>query len=419
MTTMEGKKAVTAMQLPLGLRLLNQFSGVGSVALKLDADQLMAEARRQTGLNDFGGEAFIEPLRRLIRALEEEGNLSLVGRISIREELLRLLTQRLRIAEDLARHPEIREVPIQRPVFILGFMRTGTTLLFNLLARMPGARAPKLWEMLYPSPPPDPATEATDPRIERTRRFTEQAHKAVPAMKTIHPLVATAPEECLFLLGMSFTDFAAEARAHLPGYMNWLMASDMAPAYRYYREVLQLLTWKARGEHLVLQDGAHLFALDALLALFPEARIIQTHRDPRDVAAAHCGLSAATQALTSRSRDREALGRRWLDTWGQGMDHALAVRAAARPEQFLDVHFDALMADPVAQVRRIHHWAGLGGEEAAPGVVQAWLTGNRRPEHGAHAERLEDYGLSPERVAERFSAYTARFDVRPSPRFAR
>lgn len=410
---MEAKNAVTAMQLPLAMRLLNQLgSGVGQWVIKLDADQLMAEARRQTGLHDFGGEAFIEPLRRLVRALEEEGDLSLVGRISIRGGLLRLLVQRLRIAEDLARHPEIREVPIQRPVFILGFMRTGTTLLFNLLARMPGARAPKLWEMLWPSPPPDPATEATDPRIERTRRFTEQAHKAVPAMKTIHPLVATAPEECLFLLGLSFTDFAAEARAHLPGYMNWLMDTDMVPAYRYYREVLQLLTWKSKAGHLVLKSPIHLYNLDALLTVFPDARIIQTHRDPRQVVASGCSLYETTRITSMRGHDPVALGEQWLDTWGQAMDRAMAARAKASPQQFLDVHFDELMADPTGQVQRIHRWAGLGGEEAAAGVVQSWLAENPRHKHGVHQYTLEHYGLDAQRVAERFRAYTGHFGVR-------
>ncbi|WP_160174346.1 sulfotransferase family protein [Archangium violaceum] len=409
---MEGKNATTAMQLPLGIRLLNQLgSGVGGLLFELNADQLMAEARKQTGLNDFGDERFIEPLRRLIQALEQEGNLSLAGRISIRGGLLRLLVQRLRIAEDLARHPEIREVPIERPVFILGFMRTGTTLLYNLLARMPGARAPKLWEMLWPSPPPDPATEASDPRIERARRFTEQAQKAVPAMRTIHPLVATAPEECLFLLGLSFIDFAAEARAHLPSYMNWLMSTDVVPAYRYYREVLQLITWKSGAHHLVLKSPIHLYSLDALLSVFPDARIIQTHRDPRQVVASGCSLYEATRIVSARGHDPVALGRQWLDTWGQAMDRAMAVRAKASPEQFLDVHYDELMADPAGQVQRIHRWAGLGGEEAAAGVVQSWLAENPRHKHGVHQYTLEHYGLDAQRVAERFRAYTERFNV--------
>jgi len=410
---MEAKNAVTAMQLPLAMRLLNQLgSGVGRVAFELNADQLMAEARRQTGLHDFGGEAFIEPLRRLTRALEEEGDLSLVGRLSIRRGLLRLLVQRLHIAQDLARHPEIREVPLQRPLFILGFMRTGTTLLFNLLARMPGARAPKMWELLWPSPPPDPATEASDPRLERARLFAEQAHKALPAMKAIHPFEPTAPEECLFLLGLSFTDFAAESRAHLPGYMNWLMSTDMVPAYRYYREVLQLLTWKARAQHLVLKSPIHLYNLDALLTVFPDARIIQTHRDPREVVASGCSMYEASRILSIRGHDPVALGQQWLDTWGQAMDRSMAVRAKAAPEQFLDVHYEELMADPTGQVQRIHRWAGLGGEEAAAGVVQSWLAENPRHKHGVHQYTLEHYGLDAQQVAERFRAYTGHFNVR-------
>jgi hypothetical protein len=231
-------------------------------------------------------------------------------------------------------------------------------------------------------------------------------------MKAIHPLVATAPEECLFLLGMSFTDFAAEARAHLPGYMNWLMDTDMVPAYRYYREVLQLLTWKARAQHLVLKSPIHLYNLDALLTVFPDARIIQTHRDPRAVVASGCSLYETTRIASMRGHDPVALGQQWLDTWGQAMDRAMAVRARASPEQFLDVHYDELMTDPAGQVQRIHRWAGLGGEEAAFGVVQAWLAENPRHKHGVHQYTLEHYGLDAQRVAERFRDYTERFGVR-------
>ncbi|QRK12662.1 sulfotransferase [Archangium violaceum] len=411
---MDGKNTVTAIQLPLFIRLLNQLgSGVGRRVLALNADRFMAEARKQTGLHDFGDESFIEPLRRLTRAYEEEADLSLVGRIAIHRDVMRHLVQRLHIAEDFRRHPEIREVPIQRPLFILGFMRTGTTLLYNLLARMPGAWAPKLWELLWPSPPPDPATEGSDPRIERTRRFTEQAQKAMPALKTIHPLVATAPEECIFALAQSFTDFTAESRAHVPGYMNWLMSADvMVPAYRHYREVLQLLTWKARARHLVLKSPLHLYSLDALLTVFPDARIIQTHRDPRAVVASGCSLYETARVAAARDHEPVELGRQWLDTWGQAMDRAMAVRARASPEQFLDVHYEELMADPAGQVQRIHRWAGLGGEEAASGVVQSWLAENPRNKHGVHQYSLEYYGLDAQRVAERFRAYTERFGVR-------
>ncbi|WP_395816419.1 sulfotransferase family protein [Archangium minus] len=411
---MNGRNTVTAIQLPLAIRLLNQLGGgVGRRVFKLNADELMAEARQQTGLHDFGDESFIEPLRRLTRAYVEEADLSFVGRLAIQREMLRHLIQRLHIAEDLRRHPEIREVPIQRPLFILGFMRTGTTLLYNLLARMPGARAPKLWELLWPSPPPDPATEGSDPRIERTRRYTEQAQKAMPALKTIHPLVATAPEECVFVLAQSFSDFSAEGRAHVPGYMNWLMGKDrMVPAYRHYRDVLQLLTWKARAQHLVLKSPMHLYCLDALLTVFPDARIIQTHRDPRAVVASGCSLYEAARVVAIRDPDPVALGQQWLDTWGEAMDRAMAVRAKAPSEQFLDVHYEELMADPTGQVQRIHRWAGLGSEEAASGVVQSWLAENPRHKHGVHQYSLEYYGLDGQRVAERFRAYTEHFGVR-------
>lgn len=414
------KSAAEAMQPPLPLRLLNRWgSGVGRLAFRLDAERLMQEARRRTGLQDFGGEAFQEPLRRMIRSLEEEGDLSLLGRLSLRRGLLRLLVQRLRIAEDLRRHPEILEVPTQRPLFIVGFMRTGTTLLYNLLARMPGARAPRLWELLHPSPPPEPATEATDPRIELVRRFTAQADRAVPALRSIHALEATAPEECLFLLGLCFTDFAADGRANLPSYMGWLKSADMVPSYRYHRQVLQLLTWKVRGRHLVLKSPVHLFALDALLAVYPDALILQTHRDPREVAGSSCSLYEASRVLSVRHCEPRALGPHWLETWGEAMDKAMAVRAGANPAQFLDVHYEDLMADPVGQVQRIHRWAGLGGEEAAPAVVQAWLAENPKGRHGAHRYTLERYGLTAPQVAERFRAYDERFLVTPERARAR
>ncbi len=376
---------------------------------RFDADGLVATARRLTGLSDLGGDEFLEPMGRFLAALDAEGGLSLIGRSAMRRLTLRVLEQRLRIAAALREFPGIRDVPVEAPMFILGLPRTGTTLLHNLLAQDPAARVPLLWELLRPAPPPEPLTRDTDPRIAVARGELAMVHEFVPDLLRIHPQDPTAPDECFHLLAITFQNFIADISASCPSYLRWLLTSDMVPAYRYYRTTLQVLTWKVRGRYLVLKAPSHLFALDALLAVFPDARVVQTHRDPRQVAASCCSLFETARSLYTEGADLARLGETWLENWSTAMDRAMAARERAGAARFHDVAFEDLTADPMAVVRGIHARFGIETDQETDARMAAWLAMNPRDKHGVHTYSLSRYALDPDRVAERFSGYLARF----------
>jgi hypothetical protein len=204
----------------------------------LSASALMAAAQRRTGLSDWGDESFRMAFRRLLAAYERTATLHLLGRLAIRQECLRLLSNRLRIQEDLKRFPLIEQTPIRKPLVIVGLPRTGTTLLHNLLAQDPSARFPRLWELLQPSPSPHPGTPAMEPRIKRAEQMIRKAFALAPHFSAIHPLSATGPEECVFLFQNTFMSVVFDAYSEVPDYIAWLLQQDLTPAYRYYQQQL-------------------------------------------------------------------------------------------------------------------------------------------------------------------------------------
>ncbi|MGB1277385.1 MAG: cytochrome P450, partial [Nannocystaceae bacterium] len=306
------------------LRWINKMgatlAGRGIRVPNLSEESLIATARQKTGLEDLGDEAFRPRMRVFIQALEQEAQLTTVGRGIMRRQLLRFLVNRLRIEEDFKRHPEINDEVIVAPVFIVGFPRTGTTLLHNLLAQDPDNRVPLLWELMWPSPPPDPGTRASDPRIKLVRKRLRVADIVAPQLRAIHSLDPTGPEECYHLFQLTFANPLFDAEAHVPAYMSMLEKLDWRGPYRYHKKVLKLLQWKVKGARWVLKAPSHLHTLDALLAVYPDARIIHTHRDPCAVAASFCSTYEATRSLYSNTLDLEQLGREWVARWGTAIN---------------------------------------------------------------------------------------------------
>jgi len=401
-------------QLPWPIRQLNKLGrgldSVGLPILRLSESTLLTAARRDTGLLDFGPNDFREPLRRWIEAFNDRSDLSLFGRMLMRHELVRCLSNRLRIQQELDENPQILDLALERPIFIVGLPRTGTTLLHNLLALAPRGRAPLMWELLRPAPAPRPEHRHSDPRIQRTRREVGGALRLLPSMRAIHPLVPTGPDECFYLFNNMFMSPVADAQASVPGYMQWLMQTDMTPAYRYYRTQLLLLQRHIETEYWLLKTPTHLFALDALLAVFPDARIIQTHRDPRKVVASCCSLYETSRVLFTETVNPKRLGQRWLDTWGVAIDRTMDLRTQRAGEvTFYDLRYEDFIADPVSAVRSIHDAFELDFDDAFVARMRQHLDDSPKKKFGAHRYTLERYGLSPATVASRFARYIDRF----------
>jgi hypothetical protein len=374
----------------------------------MDVDTLMDEARRRTGLADFGDGSFREPLAVLVRSIEREARLHPVGMRITRGRLVAVLENRLRVQGVLTRHPEILREPVEAPLVIAGLQRTGTTLLHRLLAAHPGLRSLASWEALYPAP--DLGRGA---RIRKAKVAELGLRVLAPEFFAIHPVEAHAPEEDVLLLDMSFLSTVPEATLRVPGYARWLEAQDTTAAYRYMKRILQLLAWQRRPAtppgRWVLKTPHHLEHLDALFEVFPDARVVQTHRDPVVTLASFCSMVTHGRAIFSDAVDPREVGHDWSRKVRRMIDRALATRARMGDERFLDVQYGDLIGDPWGEVRRILEWAEVPASPTTEGAIRAALQANPQNKHGRHRYRLEDYGLDRSTVEGLFADYRARF----------
>lgn len=404
-------------RLPLPFRIIN-LAGETLRRLKLpiaslSEESLLAAARKQTGLSDFGDPRFLVGLSVLLDDFERHGDLSTFGQhVFVRMQLLRILANRLRIEDDLKRHPEILDVPIERPLFIVGLPRTGTTFLHNLLAQIPGVRAPLLWELLFPSPPPSLEGRETDSRVVSTRRQMQFQRYVMPEFTDAHPMSAQAPDECYHLLELTFASLSLSVlAASAPRYNAWLLTRDRVPDYQYFRRLLQILKWRFPGDALIMKSPVHLQALDALCAVFPDANIIQTHRDPRKVIGSVCSLAGMLQNVTCRQADLARVGQEHLSLWGASIDRALRARATLAPERFFDVHYLELVRDPIGMVRRIYGHFGYPLPLLAESQMQRWLSEHPQNKHGVHKYMAQHFALSPEAIDRTFAGYSQHFGI--------
>jgi Sulfotransferase family len=380
------------------------------VSSALDADELLAEARARTGLADFGDAGFREGLDVLLADVAR-AELHDLGRMVWRGRLLSHLVQRLRVENWISRHPEISKRPVPAPVFMVGLPRTGTTALSHLIAQDPDARSLRVWESAQPVPPPEVDCEG-DPRIAAAAQQLAAMHEFSPSLASMHEDTPTGPTENHDLLGMSFRTYHFAGMAWVPRYVEWWLACDMEPAYRYMKRVLQLLASRGGPQRWQLKSPPDSFALDAVLAVFPDARFVMTHRDPASVLGSVCSLLRTMHELTGKPPQASAVGRAELLAWVEAMRRLLAVRARVGEKRFADVHFDALNADPVRAIAAAYEQLEIPFTAAAERAIAAYAAAHPRGRLGEHRYRLEDWGLDRAGVHAAFSFYTDRCGVR-------
>jgi hypothetical protein len=385
----------------------------GRSLVPLDPDQMLDDARRATGLDDFGDDWFQEPYRVLVKALEEEAQLNLLGRTLIRSEIARVLERRLRVEDELTRHPEIEEQPVAPVHVVTGLGRTGTSILHELLALDPDNRVPIQWEMMYPVPPPESATFASDVRIARADLEVRMMNEIVPAVRTMHEQAGDLPNECIFLFAYQFASDMWGGLYHVPSYLVWVGTHDLRPAYAYHKRLLQLLQWRHRKPRWVLKAPSHLSRLELLFETYPDARVVITHRDPLRVVASIANLMASLKYMGSDRVDYEAtlqqmaFGNAYLCQRLTGQR-----KAGVLPEdQITDLRYADLMADPVAAVRGVYERWGIPFGDGLAERIRAHLGARPKDRHGAHEYSLADTGLDLEKERLRYADYQARFGV--------
>src|SRR5438552_331297 len=293
------------------------------------ADELHALASQVTGLTDFGPDDYSDGLAELIAALERDADLTPRGRKVMRAMLRGALAARLLSEAGWRAHPEYAQVAVDRPVFVTGLPRTGTTAPHRLPTADPAHQGLELWLAEAPQPRPARQTWADNPVFQYIQAGCERHHVEHPEFMGVHYMAADQVEECWQLLRQSMRSVSYECLAHLPGYSAWLAGQDWTGAYRRHRRNLQLIGLPDRDRRWVLKNPSHLFALDALLRVYPDALVIQTHRDPRTAIASVCSLAAQATAGWSTTFRGKVIGRDQLETWATGL--ALFTEARAGP----------------------------------------------------------------------------------------
>jgi hypothetical protein len=364
---------------------------------------LHASATKITGLTDFGADDYRDGLAVLLDSCAREAGLTELG-VKVHRAFLRgALVARLLSEAAWARHPEHAGVAIERPIFVTGLPRTGTTALHRLLTADPAHQGLELWLTEVPQPRPPRDTWEQDPAFCRIQAAYERHHVAHPEFMGVHYMAADQVEECWQLLRQSMRSVSYECLAHLPSYSAWLAGQDWTGAYRRHRRNLQLIGLPDRGRRWVLKNPSHLFALDALLRVYPDALVIQTHRDPRAAIASVCNLAAQASAGWSSAFTGEVIGRDQLELWARGLERFTAVRARHDPAGFCDVSYDEFVMHPLGTVEAIYAHFGLTLSAAARDAMRALhAPGAPAPARPAHRYALSDFGLTGDQVDERF-----------------
>jgi len=371
-------------------------------------EDIQAAAVRTTGLRDFGDPGYEEGLRILVDDLASaEAGLTPEGNYFHRAQVKSALVGRLMTEARFAEFPEHRDVPIERPIFVTGLPRTGTTALHRLLCADPGHQGLEAWLTEFPQPRPPRETWEGDPVFAALQNAYRQHHVAHPEFMGIHYMDATSVEECWRILRQTGKSIGFESLANVPRYSAWLAGQDWTDAYQRHRENLQLVGLNDQNRRWVLKNPSHLVALDALMKVYPDALIVVCRRDPVVSIASACSLSAEATAGTSTTFLGSTIGRTQLGMLGRSWRTFCSARSAYDPAQIIDVDYRAFVADPVATVGAIYDAFGLTWSTAAQDEVRRIdaesRSGTARP---SHRYVLEDYGLTEAQVRAAFAVPT-------------
>lgn len=385
--------------------------GVASLGL----DEVLATATERTdGLEDLGEAPYVEPLGRLLDSLLADARLNDVGRMIANERVLLHTVNRLHYVEDRKRHPEIAEQRIEKPVFIIGMPRTGTTILHDILAQDPASRAPLTWEVMFPSPPPEEATFRTDPRIAMCAATIPDRDARLPGFDAIHPMGAELTQECVVLMGETMCTPLFHNQFRVTSYQDWLdTEADWAPVYDFHHRQLQHLQSRNARDRMVLKTGAHLWGLDHLLATYPDARIVFTHRDPVKSMTSYASLTSIVRRVSSDEVDPLEVASDWTKRLKRVLLRGIEVRQAEEyPEAvFYDMYFPDFITDQFREVEKIYAALDLPMTDAGAERMRAFIDDNPPGKHGIHRYAPEEFGVDPARVRGEFRPYIEHFGL--------
>ena len=375
-------------------------------AVSFSADELIAEAKGQTGFEDFGEPPVREGLEILL-ATYDRNLRDPDGRKRCRDRVVMQLATRLKCENAFKTIPAISEQEIVAPIFVTGLPRSGTSALLNLLVAAPDNRGLLQWEVQFPDPWPGSQPGQEDPRYPFLVKALEANRNSDFAK--IHYIDADTPEECVLLHAYAFSGVQLGFEIMLEPYRSWLLEQDLVPLYRYQRRQLQMLNWRNPGKQWMLKAPAHMWGIDAILEVFPDARFIWCHRDPQKVVPSINSMNRVVMGMYAGDYshlDRGEIGRAVMEWYAMSLETGLAQRERLSPALFVDCSQREFVEHPMGVVERVYDAFGLALTDAARAAMQAHIDANPKGKHGRHEYDLAAYGLSRELIERRFAFYT-------------
>ena len=375
------------------------------------AEELIAEACEQTGLDDVGGDSFREGLEIWCDAVEHEAQLNDFGAIAVRANATGALASRLKITQYRKDHPDVAAEPIDAPLIVVGMFRAGTTFLSQLLDKDAGNRALLSWETADPVPPPTPENFRAGPRLEAVRAGQQVLNELNPALLAVHREEAGEATECLSIIAQDFKSLLWEALSNVPSYGKWLHDVDQTSAYEHHHRVLQVLQHGGVRGRWTLKSPHHAVALEPLTTVYPDAQLVLMHRDPVKLCASVCSLIATLSGTFTDADHRLYIAEHWTAILGTCIERVNAFRDAHPHRPVIDVHYTDLVRDPVGTVASIYERTGSELSSEAAAAMASHVEANPRGKFGEHRYDLSDFGLDENEIRDRFASYVERYAV--------
>src|SRR6266478_1369036 len=372
------------------------------------APDLIETAKRRCRLDDFGEGDFFEALSRLIESCQREARLNLIGKIALRTDVLQTLCSRLQMERDRQLYPKIAQQEIREPLFIVGLPRSGTTVLHSLLAADPEHRCPLMWEVRSPSPPIHVDQKR---RIQRATRSCNFFNWLVPTFRYVHAVGAELPQECVGLMTPTFMSDQFDTMYYVPSYRAWFFCQDLLPAYEYHRRFLQHLQFRQAARRWILKAPTHMFAMPALLSVYPDALFVQTHRTPVDAMASVSSLVTVLRSAFSDAVDPFIVCREAIDYWSETMDKFLSERDRLARNRICDIQYDEIRREPIDAVRRIYEYFGWILSREAEQRMRVLVASQAERQSANHRYDLSQFGSTAQEVLSVFATYCQRFGL--------
>lgn len=375
----------------------------------LDPAALKQQATAKTGLQRFGDEPLDDGLTAFCASLLNESGLPQARLKQAEASIVETLSERLRIEACIEENPAILEERIEAPVFVVGLPRSGTTALSQFLSEDPEMRSIRRWESTSVTPPPDVSVGEADPRIARTRQAFAARDAAMPSLKTMLAVEPSDPSEHGVQLGLTFRNLQLPSLWPTPAYTQWLFEADMVPAYAYFSKVLKLLQWKTPAACWNLKNPPDIFSIEAIDAVFPDARFVWAHRDPADSIPSVCSLVGTIREASGEPVNKPALGAMQIAFQTEGIRRAMEAREKLGESKFVDVYQRDMVTDPITTLRTLYERLGINFAADYEANLRSRLKNRPKGKHGAHSYSGDEFGLDIRQVRSAFADYLNRF----------